>query len=68
MLWRSFAASKQNNEGGGLSLNSSGNTKIIMIRRLVLCCSWVFLEDSDPKHTSEAVKKWLNQARIEVLE
>ena len=58
--------SKWNNEEGGLSPNSSGKPKIIS-RRLGLGCSCMLQQENDPKHTSKVVKKWLNQARVEVF-
>ena len=74
MLWCYFAASgsgcskesKWNNDEGGLSPNSPGKPTIIS-RRLALGWIWVFWRGNDPKHTSEIVKKWLNQVRREVF-
>ena len=37
-------------------------------RRLGLGCSWVFQQDSNPKHASKVVKERLNQATTEVLD
>ena len=54
-----------NNEEGRLFPNSLGKSKITD-RRLTLGCScWVqvFQQDNVPKHTSEAVKEWIYQAR-----
>ena len=38
------------------------------VRKLKLGRKWVFQMDNDPKHTSKAVAKWLNDNKVKVLE
>lgn len=47
----SFKESKQNNEGGGICPNCSGEPKVIS-QKVDSWSSWVFQQKSDPKDTS----------------
>ena len=38
------------------------------VRKLKLGHKWVFQMDSDPKHTSKVVAKWLKENKVKVLE
>ena len=38
------------------------------VRKLKLGRKWVFQMDNDPKHTSNAVAKWLKDNKVKILE
>ena len=38
------------------------------VRKLKVGHKWVFQMDTDPKHTSKVVEKWLEDNRIKVME
>ncbi len=40
----------------------------VRARALKMGHGWVFLHDSDPKHTSKATKVWLKKKHVKVLE
>ena len=69
LFWRHWIRwskeGKWNNVKAGLYSNSSGKPEIIS-RRLDLGFSWVFQQNSKPKHTSEVVKESINYTRIKV--
>ena len=66
LLYCGAVLSEWNNEGRGLSPNSSGKPKIIR-RSLVLGFSWVVQQNNDPKHIRQS-GKGMAKVRTEVLE